>query len=234
MTAADRLLRAGVVLALVGVGVQTVLHLLNLFVLDDRYFHLDVSNEQTAFSWASTVATFAAACAALLLAARPGTQGRGRFALLALLLAHLSLDDFVEVHERLGEWTEDALDLPEAVGVRIWVLVYLPVLAAAALLLLWSALNAPPQPRRYQLAGIGLLVAATFTEGIGVLTKLLEEHGWDWPHRVRAAVEEGFELGGWIILASGLFAAFYSSIGQRQAADPRSMNEPSTALNSQS
>jgi hypothetical protein len=211
-TEADRLLHAGVVLAVVGVGGQTLLHLVNLFVLGDRHQHLDVSAEHTAFSWASTAATFAAACAALLLATRPRTHGRMRFALLGLLLAHLSLDDFVEIHERLGVWTEDVLGLPEAIGPRIWLVVYLPVLVATALLLAWSALNAPPLSRRFQLAGIGLLIGATLSEGLGVLTKLLEEHGVETPHRLRAALEEGLELGGWIILAAGLAGAFYEPV----------------------
>ena len=209
MTAADRVLRAGVVLAVVGVAGQSSLHLVNLFLLDDRYFHRDVSNEKTAFTWANAVTIFAAACAALLLAARPGAH-RARYALLGAFLAYLSLDEFVEIHEPIGEWAEDALGLPEAVGVRIWLVVYFPVLAAAALLLVWSALYAPPRIGRYQLLGIGLLVAAVFTEGVGILTNLLEDHGLESPHRVRAAVEEGFELAGWILVAAALAAAFYA------------------------
>ena len=210
MTASDRLLRVGLVLAVAGTAVQTLIHLVNLFALGDRYYHLDVSAEQTAFSWASTVATFAAACAALLLAARPDTPRRGRMLLLAAALAYLSLDDFIELHERLGDWVGDELGLPEAIGPRIWVIVYLPVLVAAALLLVWSALSSPPRPRRYQLAGIGLLVAAVLSEGLGVLTKLLEEHGIETPHRLRAGLEEGLELGGWILIAAGLVAVLYA------------------------
>jgi hypothetical protein len=210
LTASDRLLRAGLVLAVAGTAAQTLIHLVNLFVLGDRYYHLDVSAEQTAFSWASTVATFAAACAALLVAARPETHRRGRMLLLAASLAYLSLDDFVELHERLGDWVGDELGLPEAIGPRIWVIVYLPVLVAAALLLVWSALSSPPRPRRYQLAGIGLLVAAVLSEGLGVLTKLLEEHGIETPHRLRAGLEEGLELSGWILIAAGLVAVLYS------------------------
>jgi hypothetical protein len=130
--------------------------------------------------------------------------------LLAAALAYLSLDDFIELHERLGDWVGDELGLPEAIGPRIWVIVYLPVLVAAALLLVWSALSSPPRPRRYQLAGIGLLVAAVLSEGLGVLTKLLEEHGIETPHRLRAGLEEGLELGGWILIAAGLVAVLYA------------------------
>jgi len=81
---------------------------------------------------------------------------------------------------------------------------------AAALLLVWSALSSPPRTRRYQLAGIGLLVAAVLSEGLGVLTKLLEEHGIETPHRLRAGLEEGLELGGWILIAAGLVAVLYA------------------------
>ncbi len=227
---ADRLLRAGLLLAVAGVAFQTIVHLVNLFAFDDRYYHLDLSAEHTVFSWVNAVAIFAAACGALLHAMDPATRGRWRFGLLAALLAHLSLDEFFEIHERLGEWVAGWLDLPETVGVRIWLLAYLPVLAAAALLLFWSARTAPPKPRRFQLAGLALLVAAALSEGLGIFTKLLEDEGWGKPHRMRAALEEGLELGGWIVLAAGILAAFYA-----QRAEPRSVNSsPSTGSKLQS
>jgi len=212
LTASDRLVRTGVVLAVAGAAAQTLIHLVNLFLLGDRYYHLDVSAEQTAFSWASTVATFAAACAALLLAARPDLPHRRLMLLLGASLAYLSLDDFVELHERLGNWVGDELGLPEAVGPRIWVLVYLPVLVAAALLLVWAARMSPPRPQRYQFVGLGLLVAAVLSEGLGVFTKLLEEHGIETPHRLRAGLEEGLELAGWIVIAAALTAVLYAPL----------------------
>jgi len=210
VTAEHRLLRTAVVLAAAGVALQTFIHVFNLFVLNDRYYHLDASAEKTVFAWASSAATFAAACAALLLAATPTVARRGVMLILGLLLAQLSLDDFVEIHERLGVAVDDALDLPEAVGPRIWVLLYMPLLAFTALLLVWSARQAPPRAARYQLAGLGLLVLGVISEGFGVFTKLLQEHGIESPHRLRAGVEEGFELAGWIILAAGLTATFYA------------------------
>jgi hypothetical protein len=210
LTASDRLLRTGVVLAVAGTAAQTVIHLVNLFAFDDRYYHLDVSAEQTAFSWGSTVATFSGACAALLLAARPDTPRRGLMLFLGASLAYLSLDDFVELHERLGNWVGDELGLPEAIGPRIWIVVYFPVLVAAALLLVWAARSSPPRPRRYQFIGIGLLVAAVLSEGLGVFTKLLDEHGIETPHRLRAGLEEGLELSGWILIAAGLTAVLYA------------------------
>lgn len=205
----DRLLRSAVVLAVAGVAIQTFIHVFNLFVLNDRYYHLDVSAEKTVFAWASSAATFAAACACLLIAAVPETKGRLRMTVLGLLLAHLSLDDFVEIHERLGVEVDKALNLPEFIGPRVWVLVYLPLLAVAAALLVWAAFESPPRPGRYQLAGLGLLVLGVASEAFGVVTKLLEEHGIESPHRLRAGLEEGLELGGWILLAAGLTATFY-------------------------
>jgi hypothetical protein len=205
----DRLLRTGVALAVAGVAIQTLVHVVNLFVLDDRYYHLDVSAEKTVFAWASSAATFAAACASLLIAAIPQTKRRLWMLILGLLLAQLSLDDFVEIHERLGVEVDDLLDLPEFIGPRVWVVVYFPLLVVAAALLVWSALESPPRPSRYQLAGLGLLVLGVASEALGVFTKLLEEHGIESPHRLRAGLEEGLELGGWILIAAALTAAFY-------------------------
>jgi len=62
----ERLLRIGVVLAVAAVGIQTLAHLANEFLLDDRVEGLDADVEGNAFTWASSVAVFAVAIAALL------------------------------------------------------------------------------------------------------------------------------------------------------------------------
>jgi hypothetical protein len=212
LTESDRLLRTGLVLAIVASIGQTLAHVFNLFALDDRYYHLDVSSEGTAFSWASTAATFAAACGALLLAARPETRRRSLMLVLGASLAYVSLDDFIELHERSGDWVSDRIGAPDFVGPRLWVFLFLPILAAAALLLVWTASQAPPRPQRYLFAGMGLLVAAVISEALGILTKWLEEHGIESPHRLRAGLEEGLELAGWVLIAAALIAMLYEPV----------------------
>ena len=180
------------------------------------------------------MATFAAALGALAWAF-VDERVRARALALGALLAYFSLDDFVELHERFGQELADAADLPEAVGARIWILIYLPLLALGGLLV-WSIVpRTLPPIRRFQLAGLGLLVAAVLSEGLGVFTKALEERGFESPHAVRAGVEEAVELAGWSLLAAGLFAAAYAALAQWHSPEPESVNPaPSTGSNFQS
>jgi hypothetical protein len=207
---ADRILRLGVVLAVVGVVFQSAVHLFNYFALDERYASLDVSAEHTAFAWVSTAASFAAACGALLLALRR-ERDRPLLLLAAALIAYFSMDDFVEIHERVGYELAQRIDLSESVAQRFWLLVFAP-LFFAALWILWRIARATPgEPGRYQKLALGLLVAGVVAEGAGILTKRLEEDGNGTPHSIRALFEEGFELSGWVILAAAFFAAFYDT-----------------------
>jgi hypothetical protein len=57
---------------------------------------------------------------------------------------------------------------------------------------------------------MGLLVAAVVSEALGILTKLVEEHGIESPHRLRAGLEEGLELAGWVLIAAALIAMLYT------------------------
>jgi hypothetical protein len=203
----------GVVLAVVGVTVQTVIHFFNYLALDERYAEFDVSSEHTIFAWAATAAAFGAAVAALVLALR--RSDRRLLLLLALLLAYFSLDDFVEIHERLGFELAQGLGLSENVSQRFWLVLFTPLFAFALWVLWRVAENSGGRPQRYQQLAIGLLLGGVFMEAVGLVTKNLADEGRDAPHVVRAAFEEGFELGGWIILTAGLFAAFYASFEDR-------------------
>lgn len=207
----ERLLKTGVALAVVGAGLQAVVHLFNLFALDRRYYQLDASGEGTAFAWASTMATFAAALGALFWAGSD-QRVRGRAVLLAALLTYFSFDDFVQVHERFGQDLADAVDLPEAVGVRIWILIYLPLLGLAAYIVWTISVHTMERIRRFQLGAIALLAAGVVSEGAGILTKALEERGFESPHVVRAGLEEAVELAGWTVLTAALFAAAYGNL----------------------
>lgn len=211
----ERLLRVGLAIAVAGIVVQGVAHATNVLAFDSRYFSLDASAEGNAFAWASTMATFAAACGAAVLGL---LDARNRTLALALttLLLFLSLDDFVEIHEKLGERVGERLDLPDAIGVRIWVVLYLPLLALVALALWRLARDMPERIRRYLALALVLLVAGVLSEGLGVITKELEEEGIETPHRLRSGLEEALELGGWILLAAALVAAVYAVL-EREA-----------------
>jgi hypothetical protein len=199
-------------LALVAVVVQTTAHLGNEFLLDDRVDGLDADLEGTAFTWASSVATFTVGLAAALHAAVFERQRRELSALAAIAL-WFSLDDVAIIHERLAlELGEDVFGLPDYLAVRLWLILYLPLLLVAGVVLWRIAQEAEPPADRTVLLGLGLLVASIPVEIVGAITRKLAEEGTEVPETFRVAVEEGLELGGWILLAAGLTAILCSAL----------------------
>jgi hypothetical protein len=204
--------RTGLWVALLAVIVQTTAHLGNEFLLDDRVQGLDADVEGTVFTWASAVAAFTVALAAALHAAAFERRRRD-FLLLAGIAAWFSLDDVAIVHERLAlELGEDVLGLPDYVAVRLWLLLYLPLLLLIGLVLWRLAQETPAPTDRAVYVGLGLLVASIPVEIAGVVTRNLAEDGTDVPETFRIALEEGLELGGWIVLAAGLTAILCSAL----------------------
>ena len=201
----QRLVSGGYVVAASAALFLVVSHLVNDLLLDGRVFNLDADQEGNAFAWAAAMATFAAAFAALLLALasrRPGAP-----AALAGVLVFFSLDDGVAVHERIAGRLADALGFGVSSERVIWPAVFLPLLAAALLLLLRLARAAPRRPRRAILHGLGLLVFAIAAEVVSVA---IDPRGT--ANAVEVALEEGAELGGWLLVASGLTALAWREI----------------------
>jgi hypothetical protein len=203
----ERLLRIGIPLAIAAVALQTTAHLGNEFLLGDRIEGLDADIEGNVFTWASSVSTFAVAVAAFL-HALAFSRRRRKFALLAGLGILFSLDDAVQLHERLAlEIAEDLLGLPDYIAVRLWLVLYLPLLLLAGLLL-WRVAEGVWEPAGRMLRlGLLLLVASIPVEIAGAGTRWLDEEGTSVPEDLRVAVEEGVELGGWILVAVALTAA---------------------------
>ena len=203
----ERLLRIGVILAVAAVGFQTLAHLTNEFLLDDRVEGLDADVDGNAFTWASSAAVFAVALAALLFAVV--FRERRREFLLVLGVATLfSLDDATQIHERIAlKVGEDLLGLPDYAAVRLWLLFYLPLLLLMGALLWILAEHVWGPGGRALRLGLGLLVASIPVEIVGLVTRPLSEDGHEAPDDLRVAVEEGLELGGWVLAAAGLTAA---------------------------
>lgn len=204
--------RVGIRIAVVAVLVQTVAHLGNEFLLDDRVEGLDADIEGNALTWASSVATFAVALCAALHAAAVEKQRR-EFTLLAALALWFSLDDVAIIHERVAlELGEDLLGMPDYLAVRLWLILYLPLLLLAGLVLWRVAQEAQPPADRAVLVGLGLLVASIPVELAGAVTRKLAEDSTEVPETFRVAIEEGLELGGWILIATGLTAILCSAL----------------------
>jgi hypothetical protein len=204
--------RVGVWVAVVAVIVQTTAHLGNEFLLDDRVEGLDADIEGNSFTWASSVATFTVAWAAALHAAAFERQRR-EFSVLAGLALWFSLDDVAIIHERVAlEIGEDIAGLPDYLAVRLWLILYLPLLLLAGLVLWRIARESQPPADGAIRIGLALLVASIPVEIVGAVTRKLAEDGTDVPETLRVALEEGLELGGWILLAAGLTAILCSAL----------------------
>ena len=207
------IVRVGFLIAVLAVLVQTVAHLGNELVLDDRVEGLDADIEGNSFTWASSVATFTVALAAALHAAAFERQRR-EFSVLAGLAVWFSLDDVAIIHERVAlKLGEDLLGMPDYLAVRLWLILYLPLLLLAGIVLWRIAQEAEPPADHAVRFGLGLLVASIPVELAGAVTRRLVEKGHtDVPETFRVVIEEGLELGGWILIASGLTAILCSAL----------------------
>jgi hypothetical protein len=203
--AAARALHVGWTLGAAAGATLLVAHLVNHIALDNRIGELQASAEHNVWSWAASMTTFSAALAALLYA-RWSPRPRRALALGAILV-YFAVDDWVEIHENFGDEVSDLLGLPGYVGPRLWVALYLPLVVAAVALLWLVAEEAGGRAGRAIVGGLALLAAGYGLEAIGIVTKRLEERGVELPHAVRAGLEEGTELAGWVVVAAGLAAA---------------------------
>jgi hypothetical protein len=204
----SRLISIGFALALLGVAVQTVSHLTNALLLDRRFDSLSAgqAGEGNAFTWASTVAAFAAAFVSLLLAASLDRR-RFRFTLLAATLAFLSLDDLAQTHEVLGSEVRDFFGLSDYFINLIWPSIYFPLLLFTFVVLWRVATESPLGGQKAIRAGLVLLASAVVAEVFATAIRGTNQGPGDWTFEVEVAVEEGLELAGWIAIATGLTVA---------------------------
>ncbi len=199
--AVGRTLAGAWFLAVAAVVVQSAAHLIDLVAFDLSVNLINVDSDTSVFSWASVVTVGAAAVIVLLMAASLAAN-RGRLLLLSGLLAFFSLDDAVEIHERISSQASRFLDFPHSSRL-FWPLVFLPLLATA-FALLWSlARRSHPSAGRTIRLGLLLLVGAVMLEAASPLLFTAWNHG-DLPYELEVVVEEGLELGGWILIAGGL------------------------------
>lgn len=199
---AERILRAGVWLAVAATAIQTVMHLANIVLLDRRFTLLDAESDISLWAWAST-ATEAAAAAFAAILAFAGSRVSWRALLLAAMLAFLSADDILALHERIA--IDQLGPIPHASRL-IWPLVFGPILVLTGWLLLRGAHDASPNARRVTVTGLGALVLAVLMEAATpALFALGQGHG-SIAYELESVLEEGLELGGFILIATSLAA----------------------------
>jgi hypothetical protein len=61
------------------------------------------------------------------------------------------------------------------------------------------------------LLGVALFGPGYVLEAAGIVTKRIEESGFELPHLIRAGLEESVELAGWILVAAGLAAGMLAA-----------------------
>jgi hypothetical protein len=195
--------RAGVVIAAVAVLVQTVAHLVNGLVYDLEIWSLRADLDANVFAWASSAATLVCACALLLLAALRLASAR-LFLFLAAATAFLSADDIGQLHEQVGAAARRIYPDVGELGATIWPVVFLPLMLATVVGLVRVLRPESDAARRVGFAGLALLGVAVLMDG---LWPIFYEAGGERESTadiVEDAFEEGLELGGWILVASGL------------------------------
>lgn len=209
-TAVRRILKGAAFLAIAAVVVQTAAHLVDVVVFDLSVNLINVDSDTSAFTWASVVTEGTAAAMVLLIAATVSTR-QGPILLLSGLLAFFSLDDAVEIHERISSHASRFLDFPHSSRV-FWPLVFLPLLATTFVLLWNLALHAHPSAGRAIRRGLLLLAAAVALEVASPLLISAWDHG-DLPYELEVVLEEGLELGGWIMIAAGVAMTLVARTG---------------------
>lgn len=198
--------RAVTLLLALGIGAAvlfTVLHVANSLAFDGRFAWLDLGVEGGPATWTSASITFGAAYVALL----HGVSVRDRrllYVLLALVLAYVSLDDAVAVHEAVSRRVGD-LGLPAYLSHRIDFVFLLPVYLTGGILLL--KLSRIVSARPAYLLRLGLVVLV-----ISILIDEVVEQGLEFvigegpstADSIRIGFEEGIEVVGWTLVTAAM------------------------------
>jgi hypothetical protein len=189
---------------------QTLLYLVGKFVFGTRLLHADTA---TAFAtWAGTAAVGLAALSGLALALF-GWRARVT-APMAAVFGFLALDEAVEVHERLARRLLEAVGGDSADAGRVWPILYGPLVAFGAVLLLKAVGDAERRSRRLGWIGLGCLGAALLTEVTWAAVRSDSAYGGT-AHHVAIVLEEGLELAGWLLIGLALWVLVTLVAGRR-------------------
>jgi hypothetical protein len=184
----QRTIAAGLALTAVVALVHVTLQLVDFGVYDLRVRALDASTDTTLLG---VVPSLALACAAAAAVAAAWRLRRPALALLAALLClELALQRLV-LH-----------------GGSSGLALTLPLVAVVLGLLVREAPRLPEPCGRYVLLGAALLVTSFVLHVL--LPPLLSAIGYGagtWPYEVKVALKHGFEIAGWLTVATGLAAA---------------------------
>ena len=192
--------RMGVGIALLAFAIQSALYTVNVYAFDRSIVLFDLE-EGGLVTWASSSAAFAVGLIALLLSFIDEPQ-RLRGKAIAAAAAFISFDDAVLVHERAAFRIAEQLELSDTYVQLIWPTLYFPFLVAVAVLLFQLARNTRTA-HRLIVAGLVALMAAIAMEVAGLALDRTDAGARGWARTLEITLEEGAELLGWILIATG-------------------------------
>ena len=187
-------LRAGAIVAVVLVVAQSLADVLNIWLADLSVRSLDIDANNSVFDVVSTVAIAAAAVAAAAIAWRDSAR-RIEGSALAVLLVVAAVADGLQLGGNV---------------VRDGSVLILYVALMAVVLLAWRIARLGPRGARRGvrfglLCLVGSILVDAVFDGINEPLHLWVRRG-DPGHEVFTLVKQGLELGGWIMVATGLYA----------------------------
>jgi hypothetical protein len=205
----DRIVYWGYLAAMVAALVQGASHLTNVLAFDGDISTFSADDDGNTFAWASSVTTYTAALMTFTLASIDRWR-RGRLLVLAALLAFFSLDDILRVHEwTMGEAVERLESLVSfdlEYGRLIWPVLFFPMLVTAFTLLWQLSRTVAVEPARAIRIGLGLLALGVLAEAASAAIHVERRFAGGFIDGLEVAVEEGAELAGWMLIATGLAA----------------------------
>jgi hypothetical protein len=191
------------------VVLQSGLHLVDAAVLDLRIDRLDADRDQSVWSWAGSAAELTAGFGAALLAVVAPRRWK-TLAFLALVFVFFSMDDTIQVHERLSHiFDHFGTPIPRRI---VWPMLYAPLMLVTSVLL-WRVSGAIAERcRRAVRGGLVMLAAAVVLEF--AVSTLIIHAGYGRTHddtrtgsmlyEYEVVVEEALELAGWLLIGAGL------------------------------
>lgn len=208
--ALDRTLRTGRWCAVVGGLVVLFAHFFNAFALDGAVPRLDAHQEGTPLVWASTVATWTVAVAALV-AATMRTGPVGPLVFVAGATAYFSVDDMIGVHERLAEMLVLRFGVMNAWDSVLLPMVYLPLSSVTAVLILRVARSGTSATFRDAVVGLCLLAAAVALPTVSAPWVADPSLG----RTIVDGLEEAMKLVGWVVIASSILVVMLTNVLRR-------------------
>jgi hypothetical protein len=187
----SRLIAAGILGISAVVFAQAAAQLVDYGLFELKLDVINSNGDGGLFGIVGTLALFLAAAATW--AALPRLpDARRSLTMLAPLLTFLAIDKALRVHD----------DIPH------WLALYVPLLAAAVLLLLRFGHQTSRDARRVIVAALVLLVLAFIVHQFGdsALARL-DASTSGWLYETKGVIKHGAELAGWLLVALGVVVA---------------------------